>query len=108
MFITLNLTIDPKTGKPAVWSNDNGELRPFVLDEIMVPLEYRKWLTQRGDHLKSYIGNDFEMCNAADAETFYENLPDREIDECTEEELEFMEALAWFASKKVFTLSWSY
>lgn len=120
MNITINLLIDPDTGLPAVRSR-NGDLHPFVLDEFAVPVHYRKWLHQKGSHLHNYImGFDGEY--NSDAWYFLHVFPDWDdisqnfdahidnwVDGWTENEHdEFRKALEWFASKDVFTVSWSY
>jgi hypothetical protein len=119
LIISLNLFIDPKTGLPFIWGEDNVR-KPFVPSEFQVPEKYRKWIEQRGRVFHFYI-NGISETSSVDIYTFLENYPDwyevlenmgsdrDNYDYWTKSHHDdFKEALIWFNEKKHFIIEWSY
>lgn len=54
--LTIQVYVDPATGKPWVWSHD-GELKkiPFVPEDWVLPEQFREFTDMRGHHLYHYI-----------------------------------------------------
>ena len=112
LYVMLNLMIDENTGFPIVYPN--GIKDTFHILEYQVPLEYRRFIQQRGHWFSNYILH-FEG-NQASAEYFLDHYPEwedgiegYEDEPWTKEDHDaFKKALEWFALKGVFIVSWSY
>ena len=106
LYISLSLALNQLTGIP-----EYPELN------IIVPIEYRKWIYQSGNHFQIYINIFNGIC--VSTEVFLETYPDWdnikfEIIDWVQsnwtqsDHEEFKTALEWFASKNMFNISWSF
>jgi len=120
LFLELRLQINELTGLPDLgWQFDVSGVAyriPYVAEEYVVPEKYRQWTKVRGRHLHMYITSFMAEEDNCDANSFYlemppwDNIKDNAASyEWTEEQhTEFVEAMAWFASRPGFYVSWSY
>jgi len=111
LIISLNVCIDPKTGKLFVFKGF--EMAPFDQADYEVPEKHRKFLKQRGHHFHTFIRDFDDRQTQVEVEEFLASYPEwHEIDHeywSEEQHKEFRDALEWMASKDhIFIVSWSY
>lgn len=77
LVIILNIGIDPETGLPFVYYENNGILdkKPYIPSEFRVPKEHCRFLRQRGNHLKSYIKSFDKKCTQTAIDEFLMVFP---------------------------------
>ena len=120
-FLELRLRINENTGLPDIgWQFDASGVAfriPYVPEEYVVPEKYRKWTRLRGSHLHMYITTFMDNETECDAQHFFSSIPSwdsikekAEVYEywTLEAHSEFVEAMAWFASRPGFYITWSY
>lgn len=120
-FLTIEVYVDPATGKPWVWSKD-GELKkiPFNPEDWILPERFREFAIMRGHHLHPYIKRveEYEFNSRASADILLHYFPvwedikdkldweDYEWDEAKHKLFE--ECLTWCVKVGHYGASWSY
>lgn len=119
--LTIQVYIDPATGKPWVWSHD-GELKkiPFVPEDWILPERFREFAIMRGHHLYHYIHyvEEYEFNSQTTADILlayfpvWEDIKDNVVwtnyDWDEEKHNLFHECLRWCAKKGQYGATWSY
>ena len=125
LYVVIQVSMDPDTGKPFVWSSRGGKFErvPIDLAEYTVDEKYRKYLQLTGEFLCYYIkahGLSFSRRMTATPEEFLEHYPTwpevvKDMDDtdgwdCWKEteHNEFKSFLNWALTKNEFRLSWDY